>query len=342
MIIKKINEKFETNSFHINLSNFCEKNCSHCYNWEINKIKENNILINLEKYFEYSLIHIKNMNKLLDIKLNEFQFMGEDFFYDLSKNDYEYFFKLFDKYNEIFKQFNQRFQYSFHTCLVKPLNKDLLNEMIKRKDLLMLDIYYYPDTQTLNNNQIENHIKEINNLIHVEVTSFLTKDLANKIINENYLSHLKNLNGTNIAIPPYEEFDINKYPSYNDIFLVDKELKKHQMLFEIVVGDYIFANTELTFYIYGNNVKYHQTINYDNIIFDINELKNIKEEELLLFLKKSIKKNIDIKLKNIIEQNCNNCKYLEKCLGGYIFKNKSYYNNDNDFKECNGFINLRK
>ena len=124
MILKKIEEKFETNSFHINLSNYCEKNCYHCFNWSIDKIKKNNILENIENYFEYALLHIKNMNKLLNIKLNEFQFMGESFFYDLSKKEYEYFFEIFDKYTNIFKEFNQRFQYSFHTCLNKPLNKD--------------------------------------------------------------------------------------------------------------------------------------------------------------------------------------------------------------------------
>lgn len=343
MILKKIEEKFETNSFHINLSNYCEKNCYHCFNWSIDKIKKNNILENIENYFEYALLHIKNMNKLLNIKLNEFQFMGESFFYDLSKKEYEYFFEIFDKYTNIFKEFNQRFQYSFHTCLNKPLNKDLLNEMIKRKDILMLDIFFYPDTEVLNNEEIENNIKEINQLIHVEVTAFLTKKLSQKIIKENYLAHLKELNGNNISIPPYEENDINIYPDYKDIFLVDNELKKYGMLFEIVVNnDYIFANTELTFYIYNNKVTYHQTINYDELFLDISNLKELKEIELNKFIKKSINKNVNIKIKNIIEQDCIKCKYLPKCMGGYIFKNKSYYNINNGIKECNGFINLRK
>lgn len=338
MIKNIILEQFETNSFHINLSNFCEKKCNHCFNWELSDKKENNLLKSLEKYFSYSFHHIENMNKELNIKLNEFQFMGEDFFYNLNKNEYEYFFLIFDEYNEKFKKFNQNFQYSFHTCLTKPLNEYLLQEMIKRKDLLMLDVYYYPFDDVVNNIEVENNIKKINKLIHVEVTTFLTQKVSDEILNNNFLRKLDDLNGKNIAIPPYEDMLIDKYPKYNDIFLVDKELKKNKMLFEIVVGDYIFANTELTFYMYNDKVTYHQTINYNNITLDINDYD---EKKLVLFLKKSINKNLEIKINNIIKQNCINCKYLKKCLGGYIFKNKSYYYEKENIKECNGFINLR-
>lgn len=349
-ILSKKNEMF----FQINITQFCDLSCKHCYlENEERKIKkvltERDYLLFFDKIL---LIRKYYQNKYKFVENIFLQILGGE---PLSQN-IEYYTTLFSHIKilkeKLKKELNLNLNLEVATNLVslKFREKEWI-ELFKNfnNNDLIISTSYEIDTRRFNNKNYNTWIENIDilkeNNIKLDLNFILTKGNVELILkNEEWLMSLfkKFENIYMYYFISYGNGNKNEQqllPNYEDVLTLLNNIKNG--FYDLNING-LFEENKLVFEedeLFNINLTPYGKINYNLDVFDIEFSNNIDDNinDIISNLNKYINWNVKNKLSYIMKT-CNSCKFLDECLGGIEEYSNITFNNYND---CKGFKKFR-